>query len=127
MKKRKKPRLCEKCGKEEATSFSFFPGETGEYRWQICGSCNSDTERYYILIEDFFQNEERALFWLRQLSAKTWMDWDAFWKMLNRYEYQGFNIQINDQRDQKKKRNEVRGILDFYVKAINDDSEEKVS
>ena len=79
--------ICEECGKNEATSFSFFPfdSDPSKGEWKFVCECTNESEDYYILIKQFFANPPAAVDWMAHMSSKTWMDWNDFMKMMNRF------------------------------------------
>lgn len=83
----KKTPICEVCGKQEATSFSFIEEdpETGEGHWKFCCECTSDHENYYIQFDRFFSNPAAAVDWMSHMSEKSWMDWNDFMNMMTRF------------------------------------------
>ena len=75
---------CEVCREKPAVSFSFFfrdlnRGQDGA--WKLCCDCTSETEDYYIGIDDFFSKEA---VWLAHLGEKRWMDWADWQAMMRR-------------------------------------------
>ncbi len=76
---------CEQCHEKPAVSFSFFfrnlnQGQDGT--WRLCCGCTSQTEDYYIEFDNFFSEEAG---WLAHLGEKTWMDWDNWNLMIERF------------------------------------------
>lgn len=77
----KKEPMCEVCGAEPATSFSYFKKDQS---WKLCGDCTSETEAYYVPFKDFFDNPGETVDWLAHLSEKGWVDWTTFMAMMRR-------------------------------------------
>lgn len=82
-----KPAICEVCGKEEATSFSFFSdhGNWENGTWKFCGGCTSDQEDYYIEFDRFFKTRGATIDWLAHMHEKNWMNWSNFMDMIHRF------------------------------------------
>jgi hypothetical protein len=78
--------MCEVCGKERATSFSSISQDASRITdWKFCGKCTSNTEDYYILIEEFFDSPGSTVDWLAHMHEKTGMDWGSFMDMMHRF------------------------------------------
>lgn len=81
---------CEVCGKEPATSFSYFDGgfeDEPEKGWKFTGDCTTDKEAYWILISQYpaapwMKNRS----WLGHLREKRWFIESDFLAMLKRFE-----------------------------------------
>lgn len=82
----KKP-ICEVCGKNEATSFSFiiFDQEIERGDWKFVCECTRDNEDYYIEIKDLFATPPKTVDWLAHMHEKPWMDWRNFMEMIKRF------------------------------------------
>ncbi len=76
----KKQPLCEVCGAEPATSFSWI-----KKTWKFCGVCTMDYEDYYIEFDRFFNSPAATVDWLAHMDEKKWMDWTAFMAMMARF------------------------------------------
>lgn len=72
--------VCEKCGKESATSFSYIKGQ-----WLFTGGCTSGKERYYIMLEGFFKSPASTVDWLAHMYEKTWFEPNDFFDMIDRF------------------------------------------
>ena len=79
--------ICELCGKNEATSFSFFVDDSKSYssNWKFVCECTADNERYAILIQRFFSNPSSTVDWMAHMHEKDWMDWNNFMDMMTRF------------------------------------------
>ena len=79
--------MCEECGTNEATSFSFIGNnpESFEGNWKFVCECTIDNEDYYIPINSFFANPPAAVDWMAHMQEKSWMDWNNFMEMMNRF------------------------------------------
>jgi hypothetical protein len=80
MKKRNDP-TCEVCGKEPATSFSYFGDRrstepNGE--WKLTGACTTEIEDYYVEFDQLFRSSTRTEEWLAHLSGKEWLNRSDF-------------------------------------------------
>jgi hypothetical protein len=82
---KKKP-ICEMCGKNEATSFSFIwrDQEASEGDWKFVCECTASSVRYFIPISDFFSRPAATVDWLAHMHEKSWMDWRNFMEMMYR-------------------------------------------
>jgi hypothetical protein len=72
--------ICEVCGKEPATSFSWIDGD-----WKFCGDCTADSEIYYVELRLFFHSPAATVDWLAHLAEKDWVDWRLFMDMMTRF------------------------------------------
>ena len=79
--------ICEECGKNEATSFSFFPLDSDPMKgeWKFVCDCTIESEDYYIAIKDFLGNPQAAVNWMAHMNKKTWMGWNDFMNMITRF------------------------------------------
>lgn len=77
--------MCEVCGKNVATSFSFFDHEAPGKRWRFCCLCTSEPETYYVPIDACFSSPSSTVDWLAHLHEKTWIDWGEFMAMMRRF------------------------------------------
>jgi hypothetical protein len=77
--------LCEVCGKEPATAFSFF-GIRRDQKLSVllAGACVVNTEEYYIEFKQWDDDIER---WGNQLAEKNWFDCSTMEDALNRYDH----------------------------------------
>lgn len=74
--------LCERCGSERASSFSWFEEERD---WQFTGDCTIETESYYVLLREALRSKNEWSAWMLHLSRKEWFDSFAFAAMLDRF------------------------------------------
>lgn len=79
--------MCEVCGSNEAVSFSvFFDGiPVSKCKWKYTCNCTSDPEDYYVTLNTYFHDPDRAI---EDLKKKRWMTdqaWDEFWAMMKRF------------------------------------------
>jgi hypothetical protein len=71
---------CEVCGREPATSLSWFADKRHCYAdrsgtWRLAGAGSNTTESYYVMLADYRAHPER---WLTHLAEKRWCDLDNF-------------------------------------------------
>ncbi len=87
--------LCEACGRESATSFSWFADRARWYAprsgtWRFTGDCTADTEQYYVMLHDrgrgWLESRAEREDWLRHLREKDWFNPLDFFAMLARFE-----------------------------------------
>lgn len=83
----KKDPICEVCGSKKATSFSFVISnpESFEGEWKYVCDCTTESEDYYIPIENFFSRGPATVDWLAHMGEKPWMDWKNFMDMMYRF------------------------------------------
>ncbi|MEY6434247.1 hypothetical protein ABC977_17790 [Thioalkalicoccus limnaeus] len=83
---KKKP-ICEVCGNNEATAFSFIVRDSDSFEgdWKFVCECTAEKEDYYILIQSFFSRPPAAVDWLAHMHEKSWMDWKNFMEMIYRF------------------------------------------
>jgi len=74
--------MCEACGEEPATSFSYFQDDEC---WKFTGDCTTQTEMYYIELETFFKSPPATVDWLAHMHEKDWMNWKDFMGMMHRF------------------------------------------
>lgn len=78
--------LCEVCGEHQATAFSHFLNQEQDlHGWKFCCACTSGRENYYIEFDRFFASPFETMDWLAHMHKKTWMDWNDFMDMAQRY------------------------------------------
>ena len=86
--------LCEACGEEPSSTFSWFPDPERWYaprsgRWRFVGACTSETELYYIAIRGrgrgFLDSADSRERWLLHLAEKRWFNYRDFTAMLERF------------------------------------------
>jgi hypothetical protein len=104
---RRPPPRCEACGQEEAYSFSWFPDRAQWYaprsgRWLFTGDCTSDTEHYYVLLNDrtngFLRSAAEQRDWWHHLGGKDWFNPLDFGAMLDRFVAAGGDIRPGPRR-----------------------------
>jgi hypothetical protein len=92
---------CETCGRESATSFSWFADRATWYEprsgtWKFTGACTSNDESYYVLFythgRGFLDCQAAQDNWIRHLSGKRWFDLADFRAMLARFEAVGGSL-----------------------------------
>jgi hypothetical protein len=85
---------CEACGREPASSFSWFADRARWYEprsgvWRFTGACTTETENYYAMVhhrgQGFLDSAKARADWLRHLGEKTWFDAADFVAMLRRF------------------------------------------
>jgi len=79
------------CGREPATSFSWFADRTRPSgTWKFAGTCTADSETYYLKLYNnghgFLDSSAAREDWLRHLQEKRWFDRADFFAMLARFE-----------------------------------------
>jgi len=86
---------CEACGKEAASSFSWFADRARWYArrsgtWRFTGACTANSEMYYVRLYNrghgFLDSPAARGDWLRHLQEKIWFDRADFFAMLARFE-----------------------------------------
>jgi hypothetical protein len=87
---------CEACGREPATSFSWFAERERWYApasgtWRFTGACTSDIEQYYVRLHTparggFLDSHAEQADWLAHLRGKVWFNPRDFAVMLGRFE-----------------------------------------
>ena len=87
--------LCEACGSEPATSFSWFGDRARWYEpssgtWQFTGACTTYTEQYYVLLRrrryGWLDSQRERDDWIRHLRTKVWFNERDFWACVGRFE-----------------------------------------
>ena len=83
----KKEPICEVCGRKEATSFSLIINNPDSFKgeWKFVCDCTTQSEDYYIPIENFFSRGAATVDWLAHMSEKPCMDWKSFMDMMYRF------------------------------------------
>jgi hypothetical protein len=85
---------CEACGREPASSFSWFADPARWYAprsgtWKFAGLCTANVEAYYVMFRmgrrGWFDSASASAEWLAHLSEKVWFDPVDFAAMLARF------------------------------------------
>jgi hypothetical protein len=92
---------CEACGREPASSFSWFADRDRWYAprsgaWRFTGDCTSESEQYYVLLRNnghgFLDSVEKHNNWIEHLRDKRWFDPADFRAALSRFEAAGGDL-----------------------------------
>lgn len=85
---KRKP-ICEECGQNEATFLSFFSfpfdADPSKDVWKFVCECTTKRKIYSIPIENFFANPPATVDWMAHMNEKTWMNWNDFMNMMERF------------------------------------------
>jgi len=78
--------ICEVCGLHEATSISYFRRNNfcEIEGWKLACGCTSETENYYIYLDDYFKSEESKRNWIEHLTEKRWFNLSNFMQAVKR-------------------------------------------